>query len=267
VGLYKEKTLFDLYLTKKEGCTSILKPNRKFLSKFPTDSDFDILKTTKIKCDTMDNQFREQHIDDVDFCKLDTQGSELFILQGATETLKSVFGLEMEVEFAQIYEGQPLFSDIDSFVRERGFGLFDLRPYYWKRKTGLDYGYAKGQLIFADALYFRTPESISKIINRIDDDFLKKSKILRSLSICILYGYFDYALELFSLTDHLFDNTEAKLILERMKCNALDWTHKIPDFRGKSRIANLFYALWKAFLPRNLSGIKRGKLGAAEVDK
>lgn len=266
IGLYKEKTLLDLYLTKKEGCTSILKPNRTFLNRFANEKGFDILGTVTIECDTLDSQFRKHQIKDVDFGDLDTQGSELFILEGATETLNSMFGLEIEVEFVPVYQDQPLFADIDRFIREKGFQLFDLRPYYWKRSVGLNYGYPKGQLIFADALYLRTPESFGETLKQIHDDELKKSKVLRALSICFLYGYFDYALEIFNSSNTLFDEDEMELVIEKIRNGVTGFAGKIPNFRGRGRIANLFHTLWKIFQPNSQSGIIRGELGAAEVD-
>jgi hypothetical protein len=63
----------------------------------------------------------------VDVLKADTQGSELDVLAGAVETLRHVRALELEVEFNPIYDHQPLFGDIDRFLRDRGFVLWRLR--------------------------------------------------------------------------------------------------------------------------------------------
>lgn len=57
----------------------------------------------------------------VDAIKLDTQGSELDILRGASRALSSCTLIEIEVEFNPIYEGQNLFCDVDRFLRDRGF--------------------------------------------------------------------------------------------------------------------------------------------------
>lgn len=262
IGLYNEKTSLDLYLTRKEGCTSILKPNRTFLDRFPNGESYDILKTIKIKADTLDNQLQENLVNDADFIKMDTQGSELFILEGATESLENVFGLEIEVEFVQVYKDVPLFADVDSFIRKLGFQIFDLgQPYYTRSEFGITYRQQKGHLRAADALYLRTPESFDEILKRIHDNELRKSKVLRALSICFLYGYYDYALEIFNLAESLFDNDEAKLIIEKMKANVSGWARKIPDFRGRARIANLFYRLWEIFQPNPKKSIIKGRLG------
>ena len=122
IGVYKEKASLDFYLGRKQEVSSMFKPNRGLLDRFPEAERFDILETVQIDTDSLDNQFREHQIRDVDFIKMDAQGSELYILQGAEGLLKdTVVGLEIEVEFAEIYQGQPLFQEVDSFVKGFGF--------------------------------------------------------------------------------------------------------------------------------------------------
>jgi len=262
IGLYKEKGLFDLNLTRKKGCTSMLKPNRTFLDRFPNGEDYDILKTIKINVDALDSQSRRNGFGDIDFMKMDTQGTELAILEGATKSLENVFGLEIEVEFVPVYENVTLFADVDSFVRKFGFQILDLNQHYYTiSQFGMTYGQNRGHLRAADALYVRTPESFIKIIERIDDDISKKSKVLRALSICILYEYYDYAVEIFKSVDYLFSDNEASLIENRIMNDAADIAKKIPEFRGRARIANLFYRLWKLFQPRPKKSIIKSRLG------
>jgi Methyltransferase FkbM domain len=62
----------------------------------------------------------------IDFIKLDTQGSELEILQGGVRALAGVRCVEVEVEFNPIYRGQPLFYEVDAFMRGQGFVLWKL---------------------------------------------------------------------------------------------------------------------------------------------
>jgi FkbM family methyltransferase len=165
IGLFNKKATLDYFLTEKQQTSSMLKPNGEFIKKFPESERFNIVKKITVETDTIDSQFQSHHIDDVDFIKLDTQGSELSILEGAQATIKDhVFGLEIEVEFSELYQGQPLFSDIDSFVRKKGFQLFDIQGHYWKRTSGKNRYKKRGQLIFGDALYLRKAEDFSGMI-------------------------------------------------------------------------------------------------------
>jgi hypothetical protein len=62
----------------------------------------------------------------IDYIKIDTQGSELDILNGAGDLINSVRCIDIEVEFNPIYEGQNLFWEVDKFLREKGFTLWRL---------------------------------------------------------------------------------------------------------------------------------------------
>lgn len=248
-GLYKEKATLPFYVTRENTDSSIFKPNRELIDKFPAAERFDIVKTDTIKTDTLDNQLQENGIENVDFIKVDTQGSELFILQGATRILKnSVFGLEIEVEFTQMYEDQPLFCDVDALVRSFGFQLFDLRPVYWKREVGKDYGKSKGQLIFADALYFKRSEDLGAVLNLIADEAERRSKVLRAVSCCLLYGYADYAMEVFNSARELFSESERQSFVERISKDSAA-SSVIPNFRGRARIARMLHALGRRVQP------------------
>jgi FkbM family methyltransferase len=253
-ALYSEKASLDFFLARKQRVSSLLRPNEKFLSSFENPKRFDVLEVVKIETDTLDNQVREHKIGDVDFVKLDTQGSELFILKGAEQILRdSTFGLEIEVEFTQIYQDQPLFSDVDHFVRKFGFQLFDLRPCYWDRKVGNISEKMKGQIIFADAIYLKSIESLNSYLGKIDDYEKRKAKLIKSLLICLIYNHRDYGLELFEIHKNLFDEKEIRLFrqaLEGKVSSSLGIGMRIPNFKGRARLSDGLYNLWKILQPK-----------------
>ena len=57
----------------------------------------------------------------VDFIKLDIQGAELMALENAKSALATVGVVQCEVEFVELYQDQPLFADVDKFLRSQGF--------------------------------------------------------------------------------------------------------------------------------------------------
>jgi len=89
-----------------------------------------------------------------EFLKLDTQGTEYEILEGATRTLRDrTAAIYCEVEFAQIYEGQKLFSDVEHLLRRFGFSFigFDNMSYRSRWRMGRE------RLLHADALFIKDP--------------------------------------------------------------------------------------------------------------
>jgi FkbM family methyltransferase len=60
-------------------------------------------------------------IDDVDFVKIDVQGSELAVFRNASRILAGTLLIQTEVEFVEFYKGQPMFADVDIFLRNNGF--------------------------------------------------------------------------------------------------------------------------------------------------
>ena len=147
VALHNRPGPIRLNVARDRGLSSIFVPNRAFIDAFPDATRFDTIDVQQVEADTLDNLLRARAIHDVDFLKVDTQGSELFVLEGAASALAStVTGVEVEVEFTPIYQGQPLFADVDAFLRERGYLLFDLRPCYWKRAAGRAIGGPRGQI-------------------------------------------------------------------------------------------------------------------------
>lgn len=60
-------------------------------------------------------------IGDVDFIKIDIQGGELSVFQNALHILSKTLFIQTEVEFVELYKEQPMFADVDIFLRKSGF--------------------------------------------------------------------------------------------------------------------------------------------------
>ena len=80
----------------------------------------------------------------IDILKLDLQGFELEALRGLGDRLGDVRVLLTEVELAPLYDGQPLFGDVDVALRRAGFRLFHLYDLW---------SHPDGQMTSGDALY------------------------------------------------------------------------------------------------------------------
>lgn len=126
------------------------------------------------------------------FIKLDIQGAELMVLEGAKEMLADVLAIQTEVSFLPIYRGQALFGDIDAFLRANGFAFHTMvgvgsRPYRPLIKDdNPNRGFA--QVIWSNALYFRDPLTFPDIAGNEPDMLLRIAILAHEL-----YGAFDLA--------------------------------------------------------------------------
>ena len=101
--------------------SSLLEPNDELLAMFHELRDVTrVVETSRVQTVRLDDVPEAKA---ADYLKLDVQGGELMVLQGAIATLRDILVVHTEIEFLPIYKRQPLFSDIDAFLRGRGFVL------------------------------------------------------------------------------------------------------------------------------------------------
>jgi hypothetical protein len=81
------------------------------------------------------------------FIKIDTQGFEEKILNGANNFLKKVKGLLVETSLVPLYEGQALFPQIFDKITKQGFELYGVQPAFINKETG--------RMLQIDAVFFR----------------------------------------------------------------------------------------------------------------
>jgi len=136
--------------------SSLFEPNLALLEKFQNLAPFfEIVRTHDVQTWRLDDI---PETVGADFLKIDVQGAELLVLQGATERLKDVLVVHTEVEFLPMYKGQPLFADVDAFLRAQGFAFHKMRP--WGRTfkpmiVNNNINEALSQVMWGDAIYVR----------------------------------------------------------------------------------------------------------------
>jgi len=235
VALSDKGQELKLYLTLNNVLSSIYEPDVNFLKKYPdtvAGKGCQIIDVKDINSMTMDS-FSHNNKKIYDYLKIDTQGSELDILKGSEKTLKNIFCVEIEVEFQKMYRNQPVFSDVDIFLREMGFEIFDLRKEYWN--LGQSNTLNKGQLIWGDALYFKSIDSL--LSEQYSGNYgVNNTKIYKYLSTLLLFGYFDV------VRHHLENRSICELLNERqinqflLAVNQMSDLWYVPNFFKKHRI-------------------------------
>lgn len=81
------------------------------------------------------------------FIKIDTQGYEDRVLDGAAELLARTRGLQLELSFLPLYEGQPLFDDLVERLRSLGFSIWAIWPGFCDPVSG--------RMLQVDVTFFR----------------------------------------------------------------------------------------------------------------
>lgn len=82
------------------------------------------------------------------FLKIDTQGFEWQVLDGAINTLDQVQGVLLEMSLTPLYEGQYLWGDMLERMEKAGFTLWALQPVFTDSKNGRTYQ--------VDGIFYRT---------------------------------------------------------------------------------------------------------------
>jgi FkbM family methyltransferase len=148
-----------LHITNWPVASSIYKPNQDFLRSFPEAAKlFAVRSAETVSVTTLDEVARREGVT-ADCLKIDVEGAALDVLVGAESTLGGTLILEVEAELNPLFEGEPLFPEIDSHLRERGWALLGLRRTSWRRGTRRisDASGLGGQIVAVDALYWNDP--------------------------------------------------------------------------------------------------------------
>ena len=185
VGTENNPTVFHLYKSPAES--SQFEPCERFRKLF--DENLAIQQSFTLEARALDRVIEDARIPNIDFLKLDTQGSELNVLESGTKALDRLLLLESEIEITEMYKGQPLLGTIVSFLNSHGFDLLYLNRVFRTRRNYP--GEARGQIIFCDALFAKRETNF----HALDPVQLAKHAIL----LCN-YGHLDIAFDIWNST-------------------------------------------------------------------
>lgn len=106
---------------------------------------------------------------DFDLMKIDIQGAEVQVFQGAEKVMQSCIAVIVELRYLQIYKGEPMLGGVDTELRRQGFGL---HKFMFNKSKMLIHSQAArvktrrmlDQLLDGDAIYLRNiaePDKLS----------------------------------------------------------------------------------------------------------
>ena len=137
----------EINVTRNDKLASVLVPDQRAASGYPA-GDFEVANTVEVGVTTLDQALAEVEI--IELLKIDVQGFERQVLQGAQSVLSRSRAVLMEVNYVPHYEGGAVFDDVYRLLCDSGFRL-----------SGVSAPYSSGQEgpLWADALFERPPTS------------------------------------------------------------------------------------------------------------
>lgn len=187
-----------LYKTSSIYCYSLLKPDMNILGRFSFAGLFDLVGEEKLDTITLDSckELTDVH---VDIIKIDAQGLEKAILEGGNSKIKQALYVETESGFTPNYVGESTQADVDIYMREHGFLLFDLvtyrMPYQNSFANLVD---RKSQLLWSESVWLKDLIAMygNKDISLTDVD---RFIFLKMVILCAVLGTYDYGLAVVQL--------------------------------------------------------------------
>jgi len=171
------------HLTHYPGCSSLLEPDPAIINLFETMGawegwNFHVIKTEPVVTTRLDDLSGDIR---ADYIKIDVQGAELMVLRNGQSVLADALVVETEAEFVPLYRGQPLFGDLQVFLRDQGFLLHKLvdvggRPMRPVRPDNVCVPIS--QVMWTDAIFVR---DFSRLDAYSDDGLIKAATILHTV--------------------------------------------------------------------------------------
>lgn len=194
IAVYEEKSTQKLYITKNPACASLFRPNASYLKYSTKREHLEIIEEVDVNVDRVDAVVKNRNFDLV---KTDVQGATLEVLKGTGEILDNALICYLDVYFEELYENIKLFSDVDKFMRNKGYRMVSLSPVF-----------SDGFVVQSNITYIRISESMSK------------DSLIKLLSIACILENKQLKLHLLeNFSKNLLDMEEYKAVLKKLRIN------------------------------------------------
>ncbi len=184
------------YQTSSPMTASLYEPNESFLDMFQhLGIHTEVIAVEEVQTSRLDD-IKEINFP-IEYLKMDIQGAELQALNSAKDRiLKDVLVIQTEVSWVQLYRNQPLFSEVEIFLRQHGFMMHSILGHgtrALKKALYPDFNFIGTQQLWADVLFIR---DITQLEGFPLDKLLKMAAIMHDV-----YNAVDYALLLLQKYD------------------------------------------------------------------
>ena len=225
-----------LHICAAPGMTSLLEPNTGMLNLlhgFPVWGR--VIATERVQTVRLADV---PEVRGVNYLKMDIQGAELMVLRNAGSALDDVGVLHLEVEFLPLYKDQPLFADVETFLRGEGFAFHRFFPLVSRMIQPMNMAgdlYAgMSQSVWADAIFIR---DLAKLDGVSVDNLISAAAILHDC-----YQSFDVTMHLLHTVDKRTGSNLAMAYLTGLKGVATPPVHPgrsssiVPPWRNNGAV-------------------------------
>lgn len=138
IALWNKIGEINFHVNRSSGTNSILSTHEQGPNIWG-DGLLDILGTIKINATTIDNFIEDNRISKIDILKLDTQGTECQVIEGAKEAIKKglIKLIYMEIITMPTYRNQKTLDEILKVLRINNFNLYNMYNYSYTDKGEL----------------------------------------------------------------------------------------------------------------------------------
>lgn len=88
-------------------------------------------RSIEVQCDTLANVVARNNLENIDFVKLDVQGSERDVMNGGLEVIKSAKVVLLELQLVEYNKGAPMIAEMIQYMDNIGFQLFDVTELHY----------------------------------------------------------------------------------------------------------------------------------------
>lgn len=187
------------YVTGADVCSSLYEPDKPLMSRAGLHHD-DLFPCGRVdRVVDVDTVPLDRFASAVHYMRCDVQGGDLDVLRGGRAALEALQFLQIEVEFVPLYKDQPLFADVDTYVRTvlglEFVGFVDSSAQPRSRgRTKLEVAGSKEPLLHTDALYAK-PAYTDEAPETAPYSAAKRDTLVRAATLLGSQGFFSMAVE------------------------------------------------------------------------
>ncbi|NOT74811.1 MAG: hypothetical protein HOP08_07765 [Cyclobacteriaceae bacterium] len=234
----------DFYLTKSPYCSSALEPDTERLKVWSFAELFQVEKKIKLKAIHLTDALREAKIENIDWFKTDTQGTDLRLFKSLPEKIRNnVIVAEFEPGILDAYKGEDKLYEVIRYMDELGFFLSTMEVKGTQRINPKELSYFQGfQKKAIDKCLMKSPgwAELSYINSLKRGAFDRRAFLLTFLFACLenQYGFAcEVADEGYGVTQDSFFLELKKKAIAEIKKNNRQWPRVMLKKAGNKIIS------------------------------